>query len=59
MLLWLNKILTDESIRTDYGFMLDTLSETLNDDGKVKVLIEKYFTNTKAIKNVNILLESD
>ena len=59
MWLWLNKILANESTRTDYRFMLDTLTETLNDDEKVNVLIEKYFSNTKAIENINISLISD
>ena len=45
---WLNKMLTVNEMHTDYEFMISTLSEVLNDEIKLRLLVSKYFSNTKA-----------
>jgi hypothetical protein len=53
---WIKNILKVENTRTDYKFMLKTLGEVLKNDLKLKLLVEKYFTNSKAIDNAKALI---
>ena len=53
---WLNRMLTVETTRTDYDFLLKTLAQVLEDDAKLNLLVEKYFANINAIHNAKTLI---
>jgi hypothetical protein len=57
MWLWLNKMLTVETEKTNYKFMIETLASVLNDDSKLTFLVKKYFENINAINSAKILLK--
>jgi hypothetical protein len=57
MWLWLNKMLTVETEKTNYKFMIETLASVLNDDSKLTFLVKKYFENINAIDNAKLLLK--
>lgn len=53
---WMNKLLTTKTEMTDYDFMLNTLGLVVKDDMKLKSMVDKYFSNPKAIDNAKSLL---
>ncbi len=57
MWLWLNKMLTIETEKTDYKFMIEALANVLNDDNKLKFLIEKYFSTKNSVINAKVQLK--
>ena len=57
MWLWLNKMLTIETEKTNYKFMIETLASVLNDDNKLTFLVENYFSNEYAINRAKVLLK--
>jgi len=54
---WINKMLTVETEKTDYKFMIETLNSVLNDDKKLTFLVENYFSNKNAINSAKTLLK--
>ena len=59
MWLWLNKMLTVETVRTDYDFMFQTLAQVMKDNVKLNFLVGQYFANINAIDNARALIEFD
>jgi len=57
MWLWLNKMLTVETAKTNYQFMIKTLADVVNDDDKISFLVKRYFSNENAINNASKLLQ--
>ncbi|WP_085299411.1 gluzincin family metallopeptidase [Cognaticolwellia mytili] len=56
MWLWLNKMLTVETEKTDYKFMIKTLASVLKNEEQLLLLVDRYFANKNAINNAKTLL---
>ena len=50
-------MLTIETEKTDYKFMIEALANVLNDDNKLKFLIEKYFSTKNSVINAKVQLK--
>lgn len=57
MLKWLNKMLTTKAELTNYEFMLQTLASVLQDERKLNLLINDYFSNNNAIKKASLIVK--
>ena len=49
---WIGNILNTKTDFTNYDFLLTTLKNTLNDNKKTQIIIEKYFNNTNSTENL-------
>lgn len=49
---WIGNILNTKTDFTNYDFLLTTLRNTLNDNKKTQIIIEKYFSSTNSTENL-------
>jgi hypothetical protein len=57
MWLWLNNMLTVETDKTNYQFMIKTLADVVNNDDQIQFLVKTYFSNENSINHARKLLQ--